>query len=84
MTDLHPIEEIDMEWTAWRSFCHEFRDATGIRIDDDDCRKVVASLQRWGEELVELRKKSPLGEHALADIRSKSPFHPNASKRESL
>jgi hypothetical protein len=83
MKDLPPIEEIDMEWVAWRSFCHEFRDATGIKIDNDDLSKMVAAAARWGEELVELRKKSPLDEKALAEIRSRSPFHPNASKRES-
>jgi hypothetical protein len=81
MSDLPNLVKIDQEWKSWRSFCQEFEDLTGIDINGDDCKRMIAALVRWGEELVELRKESPLEAAALESIREDAPIHPKA-KRE--
>ena len=47
------LEQARTEWMAWRTVCHEL-ERHGIDINVDD--RLGAALQRWGEELVALRR----------------------------
>ena len=69
---------MDLEWRAWRSFCHYFEEVTGIHPNDEKARPVIEAVKRWGEELAELRRVDTNPRHAAAalkDARENCPLH---------
>jgi len=42
LTDMHK------EWEAWKTACGEFRDLTGIDINDSKCDRMVRAFEMWG------------------------------------
>jgi hypothetical protein len=59
-------ENSTLEWEAWRRWTQEFNRVTGLDFNEDRFRDLCACVNRWGEELVALRKLQPDEIHTKA------------------
>lgn len=50
---LADLAQMDREWRVWRSVCGELEK---LGIDTNQQKPLARALQRWGEEMAELRR----------------------------
>jgi len=67
---LEGLERLRVEWQAWRTVCHEL-ERVGVNLNDDE--RLAVSIQRWGEELSDLRgtQSQDVNDKALAERRAR-------------